>query len=95
MWEMLWPLLLIVGSNCFYNICTKSMPEGANTFGALTITYLAAGVLSAVLFAASVKPAAYVHELGKAKLDFVCPRSVDCGNRGRVCVSVPLRLESE
>lgn len=43
MWEMLWPLLLIVGSNCFYNICTKSMPKGANTFGALTITYLAAG----------------------------------------------------
>jgi len=66
MWEMLWPLLLIVGSNCFYNICTKSMPKGANTFGALTITYLAAGVLSAVLFAASVKPSAYVHELGKA-----------------------------
>ena len=66
MWEMLWPLLLIVGSNCFYNICTKSMPKGANTFGALTITYLAAGGLSAVLFAASVKPSAYVHELGKA-----------------------------
>lgn len=65
MWEMLWPLLLIVGSNCFYNICTKSMPKGANTFGALTITYLAAGVLSAVLFVASVKPSAYAHELSK------------------------------
>ena len=66
MWRMLWPLLLIVGSNCFYNICTKSMPEGANTFAALTITYLAAGVVSAALFLASVKPNALVSELGKA-----------------------------
>ena len=66
MWRMLWPLLLIVGSNCFYNICTKSMPEGANTFAALTITYLAAGVVSAALFLASVKPNALVPELGKA-----------------------------
>ena len=31
----------------------------------------------------------------QGELDFVCPRSVDCGNRGRVCVSVPLRLEGE
>jgi len=66
MWEMLWPLLLIVGSNCFYNICTKSMPKGANTFGALTITYLAAGGVSAALFLASVKPNALLPELGKA-----------------------------
>lgn len=66
MWEMLWPLLLIVGSNCFYNICTKSMPKGANTFGALTITYLAAGGVSAALFLASVKPNALLLELGKA-----------------------------
>lgn len=54
---MIWPLVLIVGSNCFYNICTKSMPDGANTFGALTVTYLVGTVLSAVLFVVSVKPA--------------------------------------
>ena len=59
---MIWPLLLIVGSNCFYNICTKSMPERTNTFGALTVTYLVGAVLSAVLFVVSVKPAEVLNE---------------------------------
>lgn len=27
---MIWPLLLIVIFNCFYNICTKSVSEGMN-----------------------------------------------------------------
>ena len=62
---MIWPLLLIVGSNCLYNICTKSMPEGTNTFGALTVTYLVGAVLSAVLFAVSVKPSGVFHEITK------------------------------
>ena len=48
MWNMLWPLMLIVASNCFYNICTKSMPSNANPFASLTLTYLA--VLTAALF---------------------------------------------
>ena len=30
MWNMIWPLLLIVIFNCFYNICTKSVSEGMN-----------------------------------------------------------------
>lgn len=46
MWSMIWPLLLIVLSNCFYNICTKSVQEGANAFGTLTITYLVGAVLN-------------------------------------------------
>ena len=65
MWNMVWPLLLIVGSNCFYNICAKSMPEGTNTFGALTITYLVGAVLSAVLFVVSVKPGEVFNEITK------------------------------
>lgn len=65
MWNMIWPLLLIVGSNCFYNICTKSMPEGTNTFGALTVTYMVGAVLSAVLFAVSAKPAGVFNEISK------------------------------
>ena len=65
MWTMIWPLLLIVGSNCFYNICTKSMPEETNTFGALMVTYLVGAVLSAVLFVVSVKPAGVLNEITK------------------------------
>ena len=65
MWNMIWPLLLIVLSNCFYNICTKSVTEGANTFGTLTITYLVGAVLSAILFVVSVKPSGIASEILK------------------------------
>lgn len=65
MWNMIWSLMLIVGSNCFYNICTKSMPEGTNAFGALTVTYLVGVVLSAVLFVVSVRLAGVAEEFAK------------------------------
>ncbi|MBQ7278923.1 MAG: EamA family transporter [Clostridia bacterium] len=53
MWNMLWPLLLIVGSNCFYHICAKSMPADVNPFASLTVTYLVGAALSALLFLGS------------------------------------------
>ena len=53
MWNMLWPLLLIVGSNCFYHICAKSMPAEVNPFASLTLTYLVGAALSALLFLGS------------------------------------------
>ena len=65
MWNMIWPLLLIIISNCFYNICAKSMPEETNAFGALTVTYLVGAILSAVLFVISVKPGRVVPEISK------------------------------
>ena len=65
MWNMLWPLLLIVASNCFYNICTKSMPSNANAFASLTVTYLAGAVLSAILFLAGCRGAGIGEELSK------------------------------
>ena len=65
MWNMLWPLLLIVGSNCFYHICARSVPQEANAFGALTVTYLVGAAVAATLFLSSVKPANAVSALGK------------------------------
>ena len=50
MWNMLWPILLVVGSNTLYNICTKSTPAGANAFASLFLTY---AVASLALFFAS------------------------------------------
>ena len=47
---MLWPVLAVVASNIVYNICQKSTPSNANTFGALTVTYLVAAVVSAIVF---------------------------------------------
>ena len=65
MWNMLWPLLIIVASNTFYHICAKSVPEEAHAFGALTVTYLIGAALSAIVFVTSVKPANVLTELGK------------------------------
>jgi uncharacterized membrane protein len=57
MWNMLWPLLLVAGSNCFYHVCAKSTPEKVNAFGALTVTYLVGATVCAALFLASARPA--------------------------------------
>ena len=65
MWNMIWPLLIIVGSNCLYHICAKSVPENAHAFGALTVTYLIGAALSAAVFLISVKPANALTELHK------------------------------
>ena len=53
MWNMLWPVLLVVGANTLYNICTKSTPAGANAFASLFITYAAAALAALVLFFAT------------------------------------------
>lgn len=63
MWHMLWPLLVIVGSNCPYHICAKSVPENAHAFGALTVTYLIGAALSAAIFVAGVRPGSALAEL--------------------------------
>ena len=50
MWQMVWPLFLIIISNSFYNIATKSIPNNLDAFGTLIITYIAAGGVAFVLF---------------------------------------------
>lgn len=44
------PIGLIVISNIFYNICTKSMPENVDPFFSLTIAYLVSAILAFILF---------------------------------------------
>jgi drug/metabolite transporter (DMT)-like permease len=39
-------IVLIVASNILYNVCQKSMPQKANPFTALLITYVIASILS-------------------------------------------------
>lgn len=50
MWNMLWPVLVVVGANTIYNISTKSTPADVNAFASLAITYLIAAVSSVGLF---------------------------------------------
>lgn len=57
MWDMVYPIIIVVAANTLYNICAKSTPSEANAFGSLTVTYLIAALISAVAFlcTASVK----------------------------------------
>ena len=48
--NMYLPIALIVVSNIFYHICSKSTPQNINPFAALTVTYLVGAVLSLGLF---------------------------------------------
>ena len=65
MWEIIWPILLIILSNTIYNICTKSTPSNVNAFGTLMITYIVAAILTAIIFVFLVKPENVVEELSK------------------------------
>ena len=46
----IWPLVLVVLSNTFYQICAKSVPAGMNPFAALTVTYAVAALTSLGLY---------------------------------------------
>ena len=50
MFNYIWPILLVVFSNVFYQICAKSVPETMDPFASLTITYLVGAVFSFVMF---------------------------------------------
>lgn len=64
MWNMFWPIALVVLSNTFYNICTKSTPENANAFLSLAVTYLVAAAGALVLFFFAKDRAPILRELG-------------------------------
>ena len=50
MLHMMLPVVLVVFSNVFYNLCTKYTPGQANSFLSLTITYIVAATLSFLAF---------------------------------------------
>lgn len=62
MFEFIWPLALVVLSNVFYQVCTKSVPKGMNPLASLTITYSVGAVASLLLFFALNKKANLVEE---------------------------------
>lgn len=50
MLQLLWPVLLVVTANTFYQICAKSVPEGVNAFASQFITYFVAMLCAAGMF---------------------------------------------
>lgn len=66
MWYFIWPILLVVGANSFYNICAKATPQSVDPFASLTITYLVSALLSVVLFFVTGSGKNLFAELSKA-----------------------------
>ena len=50
MWNLVWPILLVILSNIFYHICSKSTPTGVQPMASLIVTYLVAAAVTAVLY---------------------------------------------
>ena len=50
MWNLYWPIALIVLSNVFYQVCSKSMPESVSPLASLTVVYLVGAGCSAGLY---------------------------------------------
>ena len=50
MWNMLWPILIVVAANTIYNISAKSTPAAINSFASLSVTYLIAMICSTVMY---------------------------------------------
>lgn len=65
MWRLIWPILIVVLSNTFYNVCMKSMPNDVNPFGALMVTYLVAAIISAIIFVYVAGPSNVGAEISK------------------------------
>lgn len=65
MWNMLWPILIVVAANTIYNISAKSTPENINSFASLSLTYLIAMICSIVMYFVTSEKKNILLELSK------------------------------
>ena len=65
MFSYIWPMALLVLSNTVYQICTKSVPDGADPMAVLTVTYAVGAVASAALYFALNRGGDLLREYGK------------------------------
>ena len=66
MWQMLWPVLIVIGANTLYHTCAKSTPGDISPFAYLSLTYLIAGVVSLVMFFLTSGQKNILQEMSKA-----------------------------
>ena len=66
MWNMLWPILVVVGSNTIYNIAAKSTPAEVNPFASLALSYIIGAACSLILFFATAENRNLAAELAKS-----------------------------
>jgi len=61
-----WPIALIVLSNIFYNVCSKSTPKAVNPLASLTITYGIGTIFSGILYFALNRGGSLLREYRQA-----------------------------
>lgn len=65
MWNMLWPILIVVAANTLYNISAKSTPANVNLFASLSVTYLIAMIGSVMMYFITAEKRSFLLELSK------------------------------
>ncbi|MBP5179786.1 MAG: EamA family transporter [Clostridiales bacterium] len=65
MFAYIWPLALVILSNVFYQICTKSVPKDMNPFASVTVTYLVGALVSIILYFAFGEDKNLIKEMTK------------------------------
>ncbi len=65
MWNMIWPILVVVGANTVYNIAAKSTPNEVNSFASLSVSYVVAAVFAVVIFFITSEQKSILTELSK------------------------------
>ena len=93
MWKLVWPILVVILSNTFYNICMKSMPGDVNPFGALMVTYLVAAIISGIIFVYMVGPSNMVEGISKINWTSVVLALAIVGLEVGICISC--RMDSK
>ncbi len=66
MWAMAHPIIIIVASNVFYNVVTKSTPQKVNVFASMAVTYAVGAAVCFAIFLISAKEKNIFTELHKA-----------------------------
>ena len=65
MWNMIWPILVVVGANTVYNISTKSTPTDVNSFASLAASYAIGMIFSVIMFYITAENKNIIAELSK------------------------------
>lgn len=87
MWQMLWPVLVVVGANTLYHTCAKSTPGDISPFASLALTYLIAGIVSVGMFFLTSGQKNILQEITKANwATYALSASIVFLEFGYICV---------
>lgn len=72
MFNLIWPVAIVVTGNCLYNVCSKATPHNANLFLSLTAGYIAAALVCAVICIFTMRGSSFGSEISKLNWASYC-----------------------